>query len=269
MVFRPEWCSIERRSGVMRWRVLVVDWVDAAIPRRRPTGSSSRGVQKCDGGGEHGPEDFGDHGGPEVPEGLDEPEDSEPVAAQVFWEEPSDDGWLAGLGEADAQTAEHENDQQDGPPVLLPGEHPVAHDIDGGPRGEHTALRRTLRYGGGARRPTRKLRQRSLPDMVGSQRAKDGHRSPGRSALRPGPPSHPRRPRTSGRTQAAGPSPPPADVDRRRCKTRQEHVGPSEDRPRCAAYWCRAGHRRRHDRPESRGRRPHRGYLPGWPCRPS
>src|SRR5664280_3852729 len=126
MVFRPERCSIERRSGVMRWRVLVVDWVDAAIPRRRPTGSSSRGVQKCDGGGEHGPEDFGDHGGPEVPEGLDGPEDSEPVAAQVFWEEPSDDGCLAGLGEAEAQTAEHETDQQDGPPVLLPREHAPA-----------------------------------------------------------------------------------------------------------------------------------------------
>jgi hypothetical protein len=40
MVFRPEWCSIERRSAVMGSRVLVVDWVDAAILRRQPTGSS-------------------------------------------------------------------------------------------------------------------------------------------------------------------------------------------------------------------------------------
>ena len=81
---------------------------------------------------------FGDHGGPEVPEGLDEPQDSESVAAQALWEGLGEDGGLGGLCEADAQTAEQEPGQQDWPPVLLPGKHPVAQDADGGSKGDST-----------------------------------------------------------------------------------------------------------------------------------
>ena len=61
---------------------------------------------------------------PRSPKDWTEPNDSESVAAQAFWEELGGDGGLGGHCEADAQTAEQEPDQQDWPPVLLPGEPP-------------------------------------------------------------------------------------------------------------------------------------------------
>ena len=78
-------------------------------------------------------------GSPEFAERLDQPPDSETIAAQVFWEQLGDDGGLGCLGEADAQTAGQELDQQDGPLVLLPGEQRVAQDVEGGPGREYTA----------------------------------------------------------------------------------------------------------------------------------
>jgi hypothetical protein len=57
----------------------------------------------------------------------------------VFWEQLGHDSGLCGLREADAKTAEHEPDQQNGPPVLLPGEHHVAQDVHGGPGSKDTA----------------------------------------------------------------------------------------------------------------------------------